>query len=177
MAPLDSLQSLQSLQSLHLRNLCAAYLFREDQVLLLKRAENRKILPGYFSGVGGHLEPEEINAPETALYREILEETGITKEEITSLSLRYIVIRKIGQEIRQSYLYFGDTTATTFKNSAEGSLFWVPKKDMPAFKHSASYRRVLEHYLAVGQYNSYLYLSVVQEPEGALVMDWIPVNL
>jgi 8-oxo-dGTP diphosphatase len=52
----------------------AAYVFRGDQVLLLRRAHP----PRAFAPPGGHLEPDE--KPQTGLKREVREETGLEIE-------------------------------------------------------------------------------------------------
>jgi len=47
-------------------NYVAAFLQNDNQYLLMKRADNRKINPGYWSGVGGHIEPHEISVTTAA---------------------------------------------------------------------------------------------------------------
>lgn len=47
-----------------------------SRVLMLKRSPDRKLAPDLWTGVGGHIEPDEINDPKSACYREIYEETG-----------------------------------------------------------------------------------------------------
>ena len=56
-----------------LRNGVAAFLWNDGNYLLMKRADNREIAPGVWSGVGGHMRPNEINDPLSACYREIKE--------------------------------------------------------------------------------------------------------
>lgn len=68
----------------------AAFLKRGSDYLLMKRAPNRKVAPGVWSGVGGHMECDELNNPQKTCLREVLEETGITKEQIQDLKLRYL---------------------------------------------------------------------------------------
>ncbi|QHQ60211.1 NUDIX domain-containing protein [Anaerocolumna sedimenticola] len=63
-----------------LRNMATAYLMNRNEFLLMKRAAGRNLAPGLWAGVGGHLEPEELNSPKEACLREIYEETGITQE-------------------------------------------------------------------------------------------------
>ena len=77
-----------------LTNYVAAFLENNNQYLLMKCAINRKINPGYWSGVGGHIEKHEINDPLAACYREIEEESGITRDKIVSLDLMYIITRR-----------------------------------------------------------------------------------
>lgn len=45
-----------------------------------------------------------------ASYREIEEETGFKENEIENFTLKYILIEDSDSEIRQQYVYFGETT-------------------------------------------------------------------
>ncbi|NOU93485.1 NUDIX domain-containing protein [Paenibacillus sp. LMG 31456] len=72
------------------RTMTGAFLFNGDAVLMLKRSENKKIAPGLWACIGGHVEPNEMSHPETSCLREISEETGITEEQVDDLRLRYI---------------------------------------------------------------------------------------
>ncbi|KKQ83342.1 MAG: NUDIX hydrolase [Candidatus Woesebacteria bacterium GW2011_GWA1_38_8] len=56
-----------------------ALIWCNEKVLLLKRAGNKKVDPGVYSGVGGKVEPHE--SFYAALLREIEEETGLTEFE------------------------------------------------------------------------------------------------
>jgi len=112
-----------------LRNSVAAFLRNKSKYLLMKRAENRIFNPGFWSGVGGHLEPQEINDPFSACFREIEEEAGICKNDIESLELLYVITRRNKDEIRQSYIYFGETSRTDVIQTDEGTLFWKMKKN------------------------------------------------
>src|SRR4051812_16610711 len=55
---------------------CVGALIRDDQhrVYVQRRTEDRRLLPGIWDIVGGHLEAGE--TPEQALAREVEEETG-----------------------------------------------------------------------------------------------------
>ena len=55
------------------RTLC--FVTHGDDVLLLKRASHKRVYPGLYNGVGGHLERDE--DPLTGAVREIQEETGL----------------------------------------------------------------------------------------------------
>ena len=113
-----------------LRNGVTAFLRNKDKYLLMNRAVNRKIAPGVWSGVGGHVEPQELNDPLSACYREIEEESGIVKSQIETLDLQYIIIRTSKSEIRQNYIYFGETSQTDVTQTDEGVLFWVNENDL-----------------------------------------------
>lgn len=48
-----------------------AFLLNGEKMLVMKRSNNKKIAPGLWTGVGGHIEPQEINDPEASCLREI----------------------------------------------------------------------------------------------------------
>lgn len=93
----------------------------------MKRGDEVKIMPGFWSGVGGHLECEEINNPRAACLREIYEETGIRENQISDLKLKYIVLRRWFDEIVINYMYFGKTITSHVIENDEGTLHWVNK--------------------------------------------------
>jgi 8-oxo-dGTP diphosphatase len=94
-----------------------AFLVNNDEVLMLKRSKNKKIAPGLWSCVGGHVEPHEYSSPESSCLREIEEETGLSRIDIENLTLRYILLRRIGDELRQHYIFFGETRTKTISRS------------------------------------------------------------
>lgn len=155
-----------------LKNYVAAFLYNDGKYLLMKRADNRKINPGYWSGVGGHIEPYEINNPLAACYREIEEETGISYNQITSLELLYIITRRSKDEIRQSYIYFGQTTVTDVIQTDEGELFWIPYVELLAREYTATYAAMLEHFTKRSTCDQAVYVGVSENDNGALRMNW-----
>ena len=107
------------------RVFAGAFLRCGDEVLLMKRSETKKIAPGLWAGVGGHLEPHEIHSPITACLREIEEETGILPAQIERLDLRYFALCK--SETLDSVYYFTGVLSEkpTLRETDEGSLHWV----------------------------------------------------
>ena len=81
----------------------------------------------FWGGIGGHMEPNELNSPIEASFREIEEETGFKTDDIKNFRLKYILLEKNSGEIRQQYVYFGETKHMNFIPSDEGELFWVPQ--------------------------------------------------
>jgi len=155
-----------------LKNYVAAFLRNNDKYLLMKRADNRRINPGFWSGVGGHIEPHEINAPLSACYREIEEEAGIPGNKIDSLELLYIITRRCKDEIRQNYIYFGKTNIFDVIQTDEGVLFWVPVGELLERDYSSTYAAMLEHYIKRDQNDRAVYVGVAENNAGTLKMSW-----
>jgi 8-oxo-dGTP diphosphatase len=97
---------------------------------MLKRSKERTLASNLWTGIGGHIEANEHNNPKLACLREIYEETGIKSNEIEQLELRYILMRRSQDEIRQHYNYFGKTSIDNFINSDEGELHWIDLSDI-----------------------------------------------
>ena len=51
------------------------FIRNDDEILLIKGAKDKKIWPGLYNGIGGHLERGE--DPLSAAHRELFEETGL----------------------------------------------------------------------------------------------------
>ncbi|OZB96219.1 NUDIX domain-containing protein [Paenibacillus sp. XY044] len=130
-----------------LRQMTAAYLFRNDYVLMIKKSGSRFHQEEFWSGLGGHVEPDELNDPLTACRREIYEESGIQASEMEDLKLRYILLRLKEDEIRQQYVYFGTTRKEKLVESEEGQLQWIKQSEIQELHMSAINKFMLEHYM------------------------------
>jgi 8-oxo-dGTP diphosphatase len=96
--------------------------FHGGDVLLLKGAPGKKIWPGRYNFVGGHVEQSE--SLMAAARREIREETGL---EVTGLRLRGVVTIDAGEPLGVGLFVFTAQALTrACVASAEGSLEWVP---------------------------------------------------
>ena len=155
-----------------LRNGVAAFLRNKGRILLIKRANNKIVAPGVWSGVGGHMEPGEINAPLTACYREIEEETGIAPSRIERLDMLYIITRRRAGEIRQSYIYFGETSQSDVIQTDEGELFWVHESELLEREYSQTFAAMLKHYTTRGPLDYAVYVGVAENVGGLLRMNW-----
>lgn len=90
-----------------LRNMTSLYIMREDRILLLYRIGSKAGEPSW-RGIGGHFEKEELNDAKACILREMSEETGIFEKDLKTISLRYVTIRLINDEIRQNYYFFAE---------------------------------------------------------------------
>lgn len=110
----------------NLTTLC--YIEKDDCYLMLHRVSKKNdINKDKWIGVGGHFQVNE--SPEDCLLREVKEETGLT---LTSYQFRGIVtfITDRLDEAEYMHLYTADGFEGELISCDEGTLEWVPKKDI-----------------------------------------------
>ncbi len=101
-----------------------------DSVLLMKRALTRRVFPGYYNGIGGHLERDE--DPLACALRETREETGLN---VRNVQLRGVTNIDAGGETGILHFIFtaeADTRETI--PCDEGELVWVPLDQVGGLK-------------------------------------------
>nr|WP_238351540.1 NUDIX domain-containing protein [Kribbella shirazensis] len=145
------------------RLMTSVFLVRDGQVLLLYRRGSRAIDDSWV-GIGGHLEPGEIEDPTAGVLREMEEEIGVAPDQIENLALRYVALRDTGAELRHTY-YFTATLqpdAPVPVECAEGDLKWFDLTmdpsdlQMPPTAHLA-----LTHWLRDGRHDEVLRFIVI----------------
>lgn len=110
----------------NLTTLC--YIEKDDCYLMLHRISKKNdINKDKWIGIGGHFLPNE--SPEECLLREAKEETGLT---LTSYKFRGIVtfITDGLEEAEYMHLYTADKFEGELISCDEGTLEWVPKKEI-----------------------------------------------
>ena len=108
------------------RTLC--FLRNGNLVLLLRGSPKKRLWPGLYNGVGGHVEQgEDI---QTAVIREVREETGL---EIRDVRLRAVVHADAGDPTVGIlfFVFTADADAFEVHESEEGTLEWVPADHLP----------------------------------------------
>lgn len=143
------------------RLLSTAFLFNHDKILMMKRSADRKLAPGVWTGIGGHLEPEEMNNPEIACIREINEETGIENHRLSNLTLRYILLRQKGNEIREQFVYFGKTNQQELTQTEEGELHWLDIELIHTLEKPMIIDSMIKHYFEIGINNDEKYVGIL----------------
>ncbi|WP_219836776.1 NUDIX domain-containing protein [Paenibacillus sp. R14(2021)] len=157
---------------MEVRQMAVAYLFHGDELLLIRKSGSRLHAETYWSGVGGHMEPHELNSPREACLREIYEEAGIQASELIDLKLRYILLRVKEAEIRQQYVYFGRTTGRSVRASDEGELFWVDQEAWPQLTFSTINAFMLAHYRDHVDAEQVFTGTITLEETGQPAMQW-----
>ncbi|MDA0745919.1 MAG: NUDIX domain-containing protein [bacterium] len=108
-----------------LRVYVAVFLFRENRVLLLRRAKTKKFAPGRWTGVGGQVEVSELGNLEGAALREVAEETGLEANEIKDLQLRVVLTQPENGNVVNLVFFTGQTGREDVGPCSEGTLHWV----------------------------------------------------
>ncbi|WP_068774159.1 NUDIX domain-containing protein [Paenibacillus sp. FJAT-26967] len=159
-----------------LRLISAALLFNSrGDLLMMKRSMNRTLSPGMWAAVGGHLEACEMALPRAACLREIEEETGIAGHEISGLRLQYILMRLKEQEIRQQFIYVGQTDITPRITTAEGDLHWIPHHEIMNRNLPFIFQFALDHYLVHGDTPHPWVGTSTRDKNGDPSVSWTPL--
>ena len=149
-----------------------AFLTCGDKILLMHRGKHKKLGPGMWAGVGGHLELCDVTDPRAinvidACYREIEEETGIPRTAIRGLALRYVAVRKVNNEIHHIYHHFGEVdTEISLPYCDEGILYWRNKCDILNLPMATIVKESLRHWVENPQSKG-VYLVAVNSTDDA----------
>lgn len=147
-----------------LRPMTAIYLTRGDRILLLYRIGSRVVGNSYTGAAGGHMEPEEIADPQHCVLRELQEETGLTAESLTGLTMRYMTVRLKNSEIRENYYFFAELReGCDPTESTEGKLCWFDPDELESLPMPVTAKHVIRHYLQEGRHTNVLYGGVTTE--------------
>lgn len=131
---------------MELRQMASAILYSENKFLMLKKQRGRLFDFEHWSSLGGHIEPSEMNTPSIACLREVFEESGIREQDIIDFRLRYMMLRKREDEMRQHFVYFGEVGEVELVNSDEGELHWIDRDKILDLHLPNTTKLFLNHY-------------------------------
>lgn len=98
------------------------FIFREEEVLLLKGAPTKRIWANLYNGVGGHVERGE--SVLASAHKELFEESGLSGIE---LWLTAVIMVDASDDIGICIFVFqGEFQEGELTPSEEGSLHWIP---------------------------------------------------
>lgn len=146
-----------------LRNMTSLYIVSDEAALCLFRVGSRVADRKYIGTAGGHFEEGELNDPEACVLRELREETGLRREDLSDFRLRYITHRLKDSEIRQNYYFFARLREARELQSTEGTLRWVNFADIPGLEMPVSANHMILHYLDTGRYTKEIYAGITRE--------------
>lgn len=143
-----------------LRNMTSLYLTSDNSILCLYRIGSRVANKKYIGSAGGHFEEGELNDPKSCVLREAWEELGLKEEDLEDLSLRYVTLRLVDNEIRQNYYYFARLKVKKDLCSTEGRLQWIAYDEVHGLDMPLSAKHMILHYTREGRYTSELYAGI-----------------
>lgn len=98
------------------------FLTRGDEILLMKRAPDRKVFPNLYNGIGGHVEKGE--SVLAAARREVEEESGLRPEDLWLCAVVAIDTGDADAGIAM-WVFRGEAEGEP-RQSSEGQLDWMP---------------------------------------------------
>ncbi len=119
-----------------------------DRFLLLQRSPEKQFAPGKWTGIGGHVEPDEYDRLRSAALREVQEEAGLPPGEIRNFVLRRAVLVSRPLQPFRVILYFtGLLDRRVTPACPEGTLDWKTEADFDRLDIIETTRPIL-HLLA-----------------------------
>jgi mutator protein MutT len=107
---------------------CVAFLLIQNhQVLVEKRKQTKKVVPGALALPGGHIEAGE--SPEDALRRELREELDILPTRMTYVC----TLLHHAQEFRKLHYFMVEAWQGEISNREAEALFWIPLDQVHRF--------------------------------------------
>lgn len=141
------------------RTLC--FVCNGDDVLLMRRSEHKRVFPGRYNGVGGHIERHE--DPLCSARREIQEETGL---QVDNLHLRAVYNIDAGEATGIMLFVFTCTSSSRdVIESAEGTLHWVPRAEIERLDLVEDLPLILPRVLDMAPEAAPLFVHVSYDPQ------------
>jgi 8-oxo-dGTP diphosphatase len=106
-------------------------LFHAGRLLLLRRAPWKTFAPNRWTGIGGRVEPAELDDVTAAARRELFEETDLQPDEVADVRLRRTLTMDRPTEGLLCLLYFtGETRTDRVPACNEGTLYWISPDEL-----------------------------------------------
>ncbi|MFN2285652.1 MAG: NUDIX hydrolase [Anaerolineae bacterium] len=102
------------------------FLTRDDEVLLLRGAPDKKLWAGKYNGLGGHIEPGE--TPYQAAVREVGEEAGLIVEALTLRAVVHVMLAPAPGVL--FFVFTGAAPSDELRPSVEGEPVWVARSEI-----------------------------------------------
>ena len=103
-----------------------SFLYYAERYLLLQRSPNKSFAPMRWTGLGGHVESDELSCLRASALREVWEEAGIAQKDILDFKLRRALLtNRPGTSLSVIFYFTGVLQQFTLPPCPEGQLFWL----------------------------------------------------
>ncbi len=128
---------------------CAGVILRcGEKVLMHRRSDRAKFMPGRLSTPGGHVEENELATPKLAAVWELCEETGLMATMLHDVRLRYAKLEVNGGHVVVALDYEAWTDAEhPLSGDGEGEPCWLPCAEILDLPLTPMSRVMMRHYL------------------------------
>lgn len=127
---------------MRLTTLC--YIEKDGSYLMMHRTKKEQDEnAGKWIGIGGHMKEDE--TPEECVRREIVEETGLTVEDLKLRGVLTFILPAWGNEL--TFLYTASTKEEVSRECPEGVLKWIPideVMDLPLWEGDRTFLPLLK---------------------------------
>ncbi|MCW5876541.1 MAG: NUDIX domain-containing protein [Anaerolineales bacterium] len=146
------------------------FLSRGDDVLLMKRAADRRVFPNLYNGLGGHVEQGE--SVLAAAHREVYEESGLHP---TSLWLCAVAAIDTGDPAAGivMWVFRGEADGEP-ASTPEGEIHWVPQSQLAELPMVEDIPTLLPRVLAMRPGDPPLWARYSYTADGELQMHFEP---
>lgn len=143
-------------------------IFKDQQVLLQKGEADKKIYPGLYNGIGGHIERgEDVLA---AARRELEEEAGITCENL-ELAGTIMIDVNVSEGILL-FVFTGDETNGELTHSEEGTIHWVDINQLEQFEVVEDVPELMANVLKHKETGQLFFGRYLYNDEGVRFTEW-----
>ena len=120
------------------------YIEKDGSYLMMHRVKkDQDENAGKWIGIGGHMKEDE--TPEECVRREIIEETGLTVDNMKLSGILTFILPAWGNEL--TFLYTASTKEEISRECPEGVLKWIPVDevmDLPLWKGDRTFLPLLK---------------------------------
>jgi 8-oxo-dGTP diphosphatase len=122
------------------------FLTRDERVLLLKGAPDKRLWAGKYNGLGGHVEAGE--SPYRAALREVREEAGLAPTHLELRAVVHVTLNPPPGVVL--FVFTGEAPQGELRSSDEGTPEWVQLADLPSLPLVEDLHQLLPRVLGGG---------------------------